>query len=74
MHADLDTLVIALYVSIDELIGSRNGPRRGPGRPPKLSDAELLCLAVARSCPASPPSADGCGLLTPGSGTCFPAC
>ena len=48
MHADLDTLVIALYVSIDELIGSRNGPRRSPGRPPKLSDAELLCLAVAQ--------------------------
>ncbi len=44
MHADLDTLVIALYVSIDELIG----PRTGPGRPPKLSDAELLCLAVAQ--------------------------
>jgi hypothetical protein len=48
VHADLDTLVIALYVSIDELIGSRNGPRRSPGRPPKLSDAELLCLAVAQ--------------------------
>ena len=44
MHADLDTLVIALYVTIDELLG----PRRGPGRPPKLSDAELVCLAVAQ--------------------------
>jgi hypothetical protein len=44
VHADLDTLVIALYVSVDELIG----PRRGPGRPPKLSDAELVCLAVAQ--------------------------
>ena len=44
MHADLDTLVIALYVTIDELIG----PRRGPGRPPKLTDAELLCLATAQ--------------------------
>ena len=48
MHADLDTLVIALYVRNDELIGSGNGPRRSPGRPPKLSDAELLCLAVAQ--------------------------
>jgi hypothetical protein len=47
VHADLDTLVIALYVSIDELIGPRRG-RFGPGRPPKLSDAELLCLAVAQ--------------------------
>ena len=44
MHACLDDLVIALYVTIDELLG----PRRGPGRPPKLSDAELVCLAVAQ--------------------------
>ncbi len=44
MHADLDTLVIALYVTIDELFG----PRVGPGRRPKLSDAELVCLAVAQ--------------------------
>ena len=44
MHACLDDLVIALYVTIDELLE----PRRGPGRPPKLSDAELLCLAIAQ--------------------------
>jgi hypothetical protein len=44
VRADLDTLVIALYVSIDELFG----PRRGPGRKPKLTDAELVCLAVAQ--------------------------
>ena len=44
MRADLDTLVTALYVTIDELLE----PRRGPGRPPKLSDAELVCLAVAQ--------------------------
>ena len=44
MRADLDTLVIALYVTIDELLG----PRRGPGRRPKLTDAELVCLAVAQ--------------------------
>ena len=44
MHADLDTLVIALYVTVDELLG----PRRGPGRRPKLTDAELVCLAVAQ--------------------------
>jgi hypothetical protein len=44
VHADLDTLVVALYVTIDELLG----PRRGPGRPPKLTDAELVCLAVAQ--------------------------
>jgi Transposase DDE domain len=44
VHADLDTLVIALYVSVDDLLG----PRQGPGRPPKLTDAELVCLAVAQ--------------------------
>jgi hypothetical protein len=44
VHAHLDTLVIALYVMVDDLIG----PRCGPGRPPKLSDAELVCLAVAQ--------------------------
>jgi hypothetical protein len=44
VHAGLDDLVIALYVTVDELLE----PRRGPGRPPKLSDAELLCLAVAQ--------------------------
>ena len=44
MHACLDDLVTALYVTVDELLE----PRRGPGRPPKLSDAELICLAVAQ--------------------------
>jgi hypothetical protein len=44
VHATLDDLVTALYVTIDELLG----PRRGPGRPPKLSDAELVYLAVAQ--------------------------
>jgi hypothetical protein len=44
VHACLDDLVIALYVTVDELLE----PRRGPGRPPRLSDAELVCLAVAQ--------------------------
>lgn len=44
MHADLDDLVTALYVTIDDLIG----PRLGPGRRPRLSDSELLCLAIAQ--------------------------
>jgi hypothetical protein len=44
VRACLDDLVIALYVTIDELLG----PRRRPGHPPKLSDAELVCLAVAQ--------------------------
>jgi Transposase DDE domain len=44
VHADLDTLVIALYVMVDDLLG----PRMGPGRRPRLSDAELVCLAIAQ--------------------------
>jgi hypothetical protein len=44
VHACLDDLVIALYVTIDELLE----PRRGPGHPPKLADSELVCLAVAQ--------------------------
>jgi hypothetical protein len=44
VHACLDDLVTALYVTVDDLLE----PRRGPGHPPKLSDAELICLAVAQ--------------------------
>jgi Transposase DDE domain len=44
VRTDLDDLVTALYVTIDELLG----PRLGPGHPPKLADAELVCLAVAQ--------------------------
>ena len=44
MCAVLDDLVIALDVTVDELLGKR----LGPGRPPRLSDAELVCLAVAQ--------------------------
>jgi Transposase DDE domain len=44
VHACLDDLVIALYVTVDELLE----PRRGPGHRPRLSDAELVCLAVAQ--------------------------
>jgi hypothetical protein len=42
--AVLDDLVIALYVTVDELVE----PRRGPGCRPRLSDPELVCLAVAQ--------------------------
>ncbi len=44
MHADLDALVTALYVRVDDLL-----PKRcGPGCPPRISDAELIALAVAQ--------------------------
>ncbi|MFD1233906.1 IS982 family transposase, partial [Pseudonocardia benzenivorans] len=44
MTTDLNTLLTALYVKIDDWLGKRTRP----GRPPKLSDAELLTLAVAQ--------------------------
>ncbi len=46
MKTNLDTLVIALYVRIDD---DAAGIARLPGRPPKLSHAELLCLAVMQA-------------------------
>ena len=50
--ANLDSLLIALYVTIDDLLGR---PGRLPGRRPRLSDSELVCLAVAQvllGCPS----------------------
>jgi hypothetical protein len=49
MIADLDTLLTALYVELtDRIIPARGFARRGPGRPPEVTDAELACLAVAQ--------------------------
>lgn len=49
MIADLDTLLIALYVELtDRIIPSSRVRRRGPGRPPQVTDGELVCLAVAQ--------------------------
>lgn len=49
MDADLDTLATALYVRVDDLL--KRHPERAPARPkvgiePKISDAELVTLAV----------------------------
>ena len=46
MTTDLDTLLTALYVEIDDHVIPSG--RRGPGQPKRLSDAELVCLAVAQ--------------------------
>ncbi len=49
MIADLDTLLTALYVELtDRIIPSAGTRRSGPGRPPEVTDAELVCLAVAQ--------------------------
>jgi Transposase DDE domain len=44
VSADLDTLLIALYVFADDLLPRRARARRRP----RITDAELVCLAVAQ--------------------------
>jgi hypothetical protein len=44
VSADLDALLICLYVLVDDLLPRR----RRFGRPPRISDSELICLAVAQ--------------------------
>ena len=44
MTTDLNTLLTALYVRIDDYLAGR----RRAGRPPRLTDAELLTLATAQ--------------------------
>jgi hypothetical protein len=49
MTADLDTLLTALSVEpADRIIPLREPGRRGPGRLPDVTDAELACLAAAQ--------------------------
>ena len=49
---DLETLLVALYVLVEEW-WEENRPkaRRGPGRPLSLSDAEVLTLAILAQWP-----------------------
>ena len=44
MNTDLDTLLTAIYVLLDDFLPDR----AGPGRRPKITDAELITLAVAQ--------------------------
>lgn len=46
MIADLDDLLIALYVFADDFLPER--PSWLPGPKPRISDAEVICLAVAQ--------------------------
>ncbi|BEL12839.1 IS982 family transposase [Actinoplanes sichuanensis] len=45
MTADIDTLLTALYVFVDDHLVPH---RRRPGRPRQLSDAELVCLMITQ--------------------------
>lgn len=44
MHANLDALLTSIYVLTDDFLQ----PRHGPGRPPRITDAELITLAIAQ--------------------------
>lgn len=44
MQADLDALLTAIYVIADDFLPERTGP----GRKPRITDAELITLAVAQ--------------------------
>jgi hypothetical protein len=74
---DLDTLATALYVRTDDLL--KESPQLAPCRPevgidPKLSDAELLTLAVMQALLGLPPRPAGCGTPVLTCGTCSRTC
>ena len=75
MIADLDTLLTALYVELtDRIIPSRGFNRRGPGKPPEVTDAELVCLAVAQVLLRYDDERHWLRAAASTSGTCFPGC
>src|SRR4051794_9998954 len=60
VDADLDTLATALYVRTDDLL--KAAPQRAPHRPtvgidPKITDAELITLAVMQALAGRPSEA-----------------
>jgi hypothetical protein len=76
VDADLDTLATALYVTVDDLL--KAAPRLAPWRPavgiaPKLSDAELVTLAVMQALPRFT-EARCCATPTGTFATCSPTC
>lgn len=68
MLANLDALLTALYVRVDDLLPKRTGP----GRPPQITDAELIALAVAQMFLAIPNDRKFLGLARWRLGHLFP--
>jgi hypothetical protein len=68
MIADLDDLLTALYVLADDLLPKR--PKSLPGRKPKITDAEVICLAVPSRFLTARRSGASCAWRAGGSGTC----
>ncbi len=48
MTTNLDALLTELSVTIDDQVREPQRRRRRPGRPKRLTDAELVCVAVAQ--------------------------
>ena len=75
MIADLDTLLTALYVELtDRIIPSLGFIRSGPGKPPDVTDAELVCLAVAQVLLRYDDERHWLRAAPGRSGTCSPGC
>ena len=75
--SDLDTLATALYVTTDDLL--KESPQLSPYRPevgidPKMSDAELVTLAVMQALLGFTSEAGRCDTPRLTYGTCSPAC
>ena len=58
MTPDLETLVVAAYYFADCL-----PTPRGPGRPPEVTDGELVALAVAQAAMGIPSDRQFLGLV-----------
>jgi hypothetical protein len=72
---DLGTLLTALYVELtDRIIPSGGFTRRGPGKPPDVTDAELVCRPSRRFCCGSTTNGTGCAPRRSSSGTCSRGC
>ncbi len=75
MIADLDTLLTALYVELTHrIIPLRGFARSGPGQRPEVTDAELVCLAVAQVLLRFDDERHWPRAAPPGSGTCSRGC
>ncbi|HEX5996421.1 MAG TPA: hypothetical protein VFY84_14875 [Jiangellales bacterium] len=73
MHADLETLAIALYVKVDDDLKTRPElvtTRRPGGITPKLTDAELVTMAVMQALLNIRSNAAGCATWASTCGTC----
>jgi len=77
VDADLDTLATALYARTDDLL--KDVPERVPPRPkigigPRISDAEIVTMAVLQALLGFTSEAVGCATPASICATCFPTC